>query len=53
LTVLLGGVGGSFIPGTLVALTGDFQAGILSVAVGAWLVSLMLGALALRQSRAK
>jgi MFS family permease len=52
-TVLLGGVGGSFIPGALVALTGDFQAGILSVAVGAWLVSLLLSALALRQSRAK
>ena len=52
-TVLLGGIGGSFILGTLVALTGDFQAGILSVAVGAWLVSLLLSALALRQSRAK
>jgi hypothetical protein len=47
-TVLLGGVGGSFIPGTLVALTGDFQAGILSVAVGAWLVSLILTVLSLR-----
>ncbi len=42
LTVLIGGVGGSFIPGTLVALTGDFQVGILSVAFGAWLVSLCL-----------
>ncbi|BCW96996.1 MAG: MFS transporter [Fimbriimonadales bacterium] len=50
LTVLMGGVGGSVIPGALVALTGDFQAGILSVAVGAWLVSLLLGALALRRS---
>lgn len=48
LTVLIGGVGGSLIPGTLVALTGDFQAGILSVAVGAWLVSLLLGVLTLR-----
>jgi hypothetical protein len=42
-------VGGSFIPGTLVAFTGDFQAGILSVAVGAWLVSLLLGLFALRR----
>ena len=47
-TVLLGGVGGSFIPGMLVALTGDFQAGILSVAVGAWLVSLLLALYSLR-----
>lgn len=42
LTVLLGGVGGSFIPGAIIALTGDFQAGILSIACGAWLVSLCL-----------
>jgi sugar phosphate permease len=47
-TVLPGGVGGSFIPGMLVALTGDFQAGILSVAVGAWLVSLLLALYSLR-----
>ncbi len=42
LTVLLGGVGGSLIPGAIVALTGDFQTGIMSVACGAWLVSLCL-----------
>ncbi len=42
LTVLFGGVGGSFIPGTLVALTGDFHIGILSIALGAWIVSLCL-----------
>ncbi|MCS6923873.1 MAG: hypothetical protein NZM10_05785, partial [Fimbriimonadales bacterium] len=45
-TVLLGGVGGSLIPGTLVALTGSFQAGLLSVAVGAGLVSLLMAWLA-------
>ena len=42
LTVLVGGVSGSFIPGGIVALTGDFQTGILSIACGAWLVSLCL-----------
>ncbi|MCS7208326.1 MAG: MFS transporter [Fimbriimonadales bacterium] len=47
-TVLLGGVGGSLIPGTIVALTGDFQAGLLSVALGAWLVSLLMAILSVR-----
>jgi sugar phosphate permease len=42
LTVLLGGVGGSFIPGTLVAYTGSFQAGLLSIAAGAFLVACTL-----------
>ncbi len=42
LTVLVGGVGGSFIPGTLVAWTGSFQIGILSIAGGAALVSGLL-----------
>ncbi|MDW8107279.1 MAG: MFS transporter, partial [Armatimonadota bacterium] len=46
MTVLLGGVGGSFIPGALTAATGDFQAGLLSVAVGAGLVSLLMAVLA-------
>lgn len=48
-TVLLGGVGGSLIPGTLVALTGSFQAGLLSIAVGAGLVSLLMAWLARAQ----
>ncbi|WP_404784942.1 MFS transporter [Altericista sp. CCNU0014] len=39
LAVLLGGVGGSLIPGTIVAMTGSFDAGILSIVVGAWLAS--------------
>lgn len=47
-TVLLGGVGGSLIPGTVVALTGSFQAGLLSVAVGAGLVSLLMAILTRR-----
>lgn len=47
-TVLLGGVGGSLIPGSIVALTGSFQAGLLSVAVGAGLVSLLMAILTRR-----
>ncbi|MBW4471665.1 MAG: MFS transporter [Stenomitos rutilans HA7619-LM2] len=39
LAVLLGGVGGSLIPGTIVAMTGSFDAGMLSIVVGAWLAS--------------
>jgi sugar phosphate permease len=39
LAVLLGGVGGSLIPGSIVAATGSFDAGILSIVVGAWLAS--------------
>lgn len=39
LSVIFGGVGGSFIPGILVSTTGDFNAGILSVTVGAVLAS--------------
>lgn len=42
LTVLLGGVGGSFIPGSIVERTGSFQAGLLSLAAGAFLVALTL-----------
>jgi hypothetical protein len=45
LTVLLGGVGGSFIPGTLVSLTGDFQIGMLSLVAGAWCVALLMAGL--------
>ena len=35
LSVLFGGVGGSLIPGTIVAITGNFDAGIFSIVVGA------------------
>lgn len=35
LTILLGGVGGSLIPGSIVAATGSFDAGMLSIVVGA------------------
>lgn len=42
LTVLLGGVGGSLIPGFLVAQTGSFQAGLLSIAGGAAVVAFSL-----------
>ncbi len=44
-TVLVGGVGGSLIPGGIVSLTGDFQMGLLSVAVGALMVSLLMAIL--------
>lgn len=46
LSVLLGGVGGSLIPGSIVAATGSFDAGILSLVVGAWLASLVMFGLA-------
>lgn len=39
LSVLLGGVGGSLIPGSIVAITGSFDAGILSIVIGAWLAA--------------
>lgn len=41
-SVLLGGVGGSLIPGSIVAATGSFDAGILSLVVGAWLASVVM-----------
>lgn len=46
LSVLLGGVGGSLIPGTIVAATGSFDAGILSIVVGAWLAAIVMFMLA-------
>lgn len=39
LSVLFGGVGGSLIPGSIVATTGSFDAGIFSVVVGALLAA--------------
>lgn len=39
LSVLFGGVGGSLVPGSIVAMTGSFNAGILSVVVGALLAA--------------
>jgi sugar phosphate permease len=39
LAVLFGGVGGSLVPGSIVAATGSFDAGILSIVVGAWLAA--------------
>lgn len=46
LSVLFGGVGGSLIPGSIVAATGSFDAGILSIVVGAWIASIVLFVLA-------
>ncbi|MCX7783753.1 MAG: MFS transporter [Meiothermus sp.] len=42
LTVLLGGVGGSLVPGSIVAATGSFQAGILSVMGGAIIAGVLM-----------
>ena len=50
LAVLFGGVGGSFIPGSIVAATGDFNAGIVSIAAGAFVGAAVLWVLA-RQVR--
>ncbi|PSB24087.1 MFS transporter [Stenomitos frigidus] len=46
LAVLLGGVGGSLIPGAIVAATGSFDLGILSLVVGAWLAAAVMFVLA-------
>ena len=46
LSVLFGGVGGSLIPGSIVATTGSFDAGILSIVVGALLAALVMFVLA-------
>jgi sugar phosphate permease len=46
LSVLLGGVGGSLIPGSIVAVTGSFDTAILSIVVGAWLASIVMFVLA-------
>lgn len=46
LSILLGGVGGSLIPGSIVAMTGSFDAGILSIVVGALLASFVMFVLA-------
>lgn len=42
LSVLIGGVGGSFIPGSIVAATGSFDGGIFSIVIGAGLASLVM-----------
>jgi sugar phosphate permease len=46
LSLLFGGVGGSLIPGSIVAMTGSFDAGIFSIVVGALLAALVLLGLA-------
>ncbi len=46
LSILLGGVGGSLIPGSIVAATGSFDTAILSIVVGAWLASIVMFLLA-------
>ncbi len=46
LSVLLGGIAGSLIPGSIVAATGSFDAAILSIVVGAWLASVVMFVLA-------
>ncbi len=46
LSVLFGGVGGSLIPGSLIATTGSFDAGMLSIVVGALIAGLVMFVLA-------
>lgn len=46
LAVLFGGVGGSLIPGSIVAATGSFDAAIHSIVVGAWLAASVMFILA-------
>lgn len=46
LSVLCGGVGGSLIPGSIVAITDSFDAGMLSLVVGAWLAAAVMFVLA-------
>lgn len=46
LSILLGGVGGSLVPGTIVAITGSFTAGMLSIVCGAALAAIVLFVLA-------
>ena len=46
LSVLIGGVGGSLVPGTIVAITGDFNAGLLSIVIGVIIGAIILGFLA-------
>jgi MFS transporter, ACS family, D-galactonate transporter len=46
LAILFGGVGGSLVPGSIVAATGSFDAGIHSIMVGAGLASIVMFLLA-------
>jgi sugar phosphate permease len=42
LSILFGGVGGSFIPGSIIAATGNFEAGMFSIVIGALMASFTL-----------
>jgi sugar phosphate permease len=46
LSVLFGGVGGSLIPGSIIAMTGNFNAGMLSIVCGALIASFVMFVLA-------
>lgn len=48
LALVVGGVGGSLVPGAVVSMTGSFDRGLLSIAVGALVASLATAALAWR-----
>jgi hypothetical protein len=48
LSILFGGVGGSLVPGSIVAATGSFDAAILSIVVGAILAAFAMLVLARR-----
>ncbi len=46
LSILFGGVGGSLIPGSIVAATNSLDTGILSIVAGAWMASIVMFMLA-------
>jgi len=46
LSILFGGVGGSLIPGSIVAATNSFDTGILSIVAGVWMASIVMFMLA-------
>lgn len=48
ISLVLGGVGGSLVPGAIVASTGDFNLGLTSVAAGAVVASVLCAVLSIR-----
>lgn len=48
LALVVGGVGGSLVPGAVVSMTGSFDRGLLSIAVGALLAGIVTAALSWR-----
>jgi sugar phosphate permease len=51
ISLIVGGVGGSLVPGSIVAATGDFNRGLMAVSIGAALAAVASLALAIRTRR--